>query len=65
MDVKEQGFKAAADIATGVTVANQTDSNAVIVTALTIIGRVVVELLFYIRQRRKEKQNDKQLGKGI
>jgi len=52
---KEQGIKLAADVATGATIADVNDSSTVLVTVITIVSRVLIEFLLYLRQRKKEK----------
>lgn len=59
MSVKEQGIKLGADVATGFAVGESTDSNGLLVTLVTIAGRLLLEWFMYRREKRKrERENN-------
>ena len=45
--------KIAADVGTGVTIAEVNDSNSLIVTAITILARILIDWLINRKTRRK------------
>lgn len=60
MEAKTEAVKVAADTVTGVTIGEATDTNGLVITLVTIIGRLALELIINRRmkkQRQKEMQN--------
>lgn len=51
----ENGVKISADVAAGVTVAQANDLNGLLVTVVTILGRLLIE---FVVHRLKRKKND-------
>jgi hypothetical protein len=48
-----EGTKLTADTLAGVTIADATDSNGLIVTLVTIVGRLLIELIINRRLKKK------------
>lgn len=57
MDYKTEGVKLVADTATGYTIGEATDTNGLIITLFTIIGRIVTEIIINRRLKRKSKND--------
>jgi hypothetical protein len=53
MDYRTEGVKLAADTATGVTIAEVNDSSSLIITLVTILSRLAIELIINRRLKRK------------
>lgn len=60
MRIADQSVKAAADVATGTTVANATDSNSLIVTIVTILARLGLEFLMHEREKRRRRREERE-----
>jgi hypothetical protein len=56
MSVKEQGVKLAADTTSGFIIGDSTNSNGLLVTLVTIAGRLLLEWFMYRREKRKDKK---------
>ncbi len=53
---KTEFVKIGADSVAGVTIGEATDTNGLIITLFTIVGRLIIESFLNRRQRRKDKQ---------
>lgn len=61
MEARVEAVKVAADTATGVTIGEATDTNGLIITLVTILGRLALELIINRRmkkQRKKDQEKD-------
>lgn len=56
MSAKVEAVKIAADSVTGVTIGEATDTNGLIITIITIVSRLLLELII---NRRMKRQRDK------
>ncbi len=56
MSAKVEAVKIAADSAAGVTIGEATDTNGLVITLVTIVSRIIIELIINRRlKRQKEK----------